>query len=226
MYHDRSLTFSSKREPKRNVGSGFERACDPSLVVLSLAAMMMQDLDHRFIWRPQVDYPSSPTTPTTPPTAAPATLSTHPLPLPNPHSHHHHTHHHHPIINAAPAPTAAIDASPPPPPPPPQQQNQSTASSPSSPSSPPFEDEPLYVNSKQYTRIIKRRIARARLEEIHRMSKQRKVRVCVCISLSSRPPQIFFFSNCSFYFNDKSHICMNRDTSTPCVDPAAQGADS
>ncbi|KAF7315323.1 hypothetical protein MIND_00046900 [Mycena indigotica] len=36
------------------------------------------------------------------------------------------------------------------------------------------DDEPLYVNAKQYMRIIKRRIARARLEELHRLSRQRK----------------------------------------------------
>ncbi|SGY44084.1 BQ5605_C001g00113 [Microbotryum silenes-dioicae] len=35
-------------------------------------------------------------------------------------------------------------------------------------------DEPLYVNAKQYHRIIKRRAARARLEEMGRLSRQRK----------------------------------------------------
>lgn len=40
---------------------------------------------------------------------------------------------------------------------------------------PPLDEEPLYVNAKQYNRILKRRIARARLEELHRLSKQRKV---------------------------------------------------
>ena len=38
------------------------------------------------------------------------------------------------------------------------------------------DEEPLYVNAKQYYRILKRRIARARLEEVHRLSRQRKVR--------------------------------------------------
>ncbi|EJD37966.1 hypothetical protein AURDEDRAFT_32547, partial [Auricularia subglabra TFB-10046 SS5] len=37
-----------------------------------------------------------------------------------------------------------------------------------------LDDEPLYVNAKQYNRIIKRRLARARLEELHRLSRQRK----------------------------------------------------
>ncbi|KAF8629166.1 hypothetical protein AX17_005751 [Amanita inopinata Kibby_2008] len=38
----------------------------------------------------------------------------------------------------------------------------------------PLDEEPLYVNAKQYYRILKRRIARARLEEVHRLSRQRK----------------------------------------------------
>ena len=38
-----------------------------------------------------------------------------------------------------------------------------------------LDEEPLYVNAKQYYRILKRRVARARLEEVHRLSKQRKV---------------------------------------------------
>ncbi|THH15468.1 hypothetical protein EW146_g5012 [Bondarzewia mesenterica] len=38
----------------------------------------------------------------------------------------------------------------------------------------PIDDEPLYVNAKQYYRILKRRVARARLEEVHRLSRQRK----------------------------------------------------
>lgn len=36
------------------------------------------------------------------------------------------------------------------------------------------DDEPLYVNAKQYHRILKRRAARARLEEHNRLAKQRK----------------------------------------------------
>ncbi|EJU04469.1 hypothetical protein DACRYDRAFT_48176 [Dacryopinax primogenitus] len=37
-----------------------------------------------------------------------------------------------------------------------------------------MDEEPLYVNAKQYHRILKRRVARARLEELHRLSKERK----------------------------------------------------
>ena len=40
-----------------------------------------------------------------------------------------------------------------------------------------LDEEPLYVNAKQYYRILKRRVARARLEEVHRLSKQRKARL-------------------------------------------------
>ncbi|KAG2150802.1 CCAAT-binding transcription factor (CBF-B/NF-YA) subunit B-domain-containing protein [Suillus clintonianus] len=36
------------------------------------------------------------------------------------------------------------------------------------------DEEPLYVNAKQYFRILKRRVARARLDEVHRLSRQRK----------------------------------------------------
>ncbi|KAI7868352.1 CCAAT-binding transcription factor (CBF-B/NF-YA) subunit B-domain-containing protein [Spinellus fusiger] len=35
-------------------------------------------------------------------------------------------------------------------------------------------EEPLYVNAKQYHRILKRRAARARLEELNKIAKARK----------------------------------------------------
>lgn len=47
------------------------------------------------------------------------------------------------------------------------------------------EDEPLYVNAKQYHRILKRRVARARLEEMGRLSRQRKVRSVSLSAVSS-----------------------------------------
>lgn len=43
------------------------------------------------------------------------------------------------------------------------------------PTDQPIDEEPLYVNAKQYFRILKRRVARTRLEELHRLSRQRKV---------------------------------------------------
>jgi hypothetical protein len=51
-----------------------------------------------------------------------------------------------------------------------------------------IDDEPLYVNAKQYYRILKRRVARARLEEVHRLSRQRKVRRQFICSLSHAYP--------------------------------------
>jgi hypothetical protein len=41
----------------------------------------------------------------------------------------------------------------------------------------PTEEEPLYVNAKQYNRILKRRAARAKLESEGRIPRERKVRL-------------------------------------------------
>lgn len=46
-------------------------------------------------------------------------------------------------------------------------------------------DEPLYVNAKQYERILKRRAQRQRLEELGKVAKARKVRP---LSDSLSPP--------------------------------------
>ena len=51
----------------------------------------------------------------------------------------------------------------------------SAAPSQSSASSEPTEEEPLYVNAKQYNRILKRRAARAKLEAEGRIPRERKV---------------------------------------------------
>lgn len=42
------------------------------------------------------------------------------------------------------------------------------------PATQPADEEPLYVNAKQYHRILKRRAARAKLEEMNRVAKARK----------------------------------------------------
>lgn len=52
-----------------------------------------------------------------------------------------------------------------------------TAPSQSTASSEPTEEEPLYVNAKQYNRILKRRAARAKLEAEGRIPRERKVSV-------------------------------------------------
>lgn len=46
------------------------------------------------------------------------------------------------------------------------------------------DEEPLYVNAKQYGRIVKRRAARARLEELNQLIRERKVGLVVYTELS------------------------------------------
>lgn len=72
------------------------------------------------------------------------------------------------------------------------------------------DEEPLYVNANQYFRILKRRVARARLEEVHRLSRQRKVCLLLPSTLSLTPYA--------------SPISTSHDTNMRCVvpvDPAA-----
>lgn len=51
------------------------------------------------------------------------------------------------------------------------------------------DQEPLYVNAKQYHRIVKRRAARARLEELNRLVRSRKV----CLLLLPLPLLVLDF---------------------------------
>jgi hypothetical protein len=74
---------------------------------------------------------------------------------------------------------------------------------------PNVDEEPLYVNAKQYFRILKRRVARARLEEVHRLSRQRKVRLSFHLMSPLIPPL-------------PSLISMNLATSMRCAVPVAQ----
>lgn len=80
-----------------------------------------------------------------------------------------------------------------------------------------MDEEPLYVNAKQYYRILKRRVARARLDEVHKLAKQRKVRPTPIVRNSSTDrlfPPVRIQTCCS-------HICTNRATNMLCGDPGA-----
>lgn len=94
------------------------------------------------------------------------------------------------------------------------------------------EHEPLYVNAKQYHRILKRRMARARLEEMGRLSRQRKVssvasasrhRVAAdpCFRSLPRP-----YHSCYPLHPSLSRTCTNRATSTRCAARAGPAAAS
>ncbi|KAG8727551.1 Transcriptional activator, partial [Ceratobasidium sp. 423] len=75
----------------------------------------------------------------------------------------------------APPPTAPPAFAQPEPPAPPAESGSSTSPATAEQEDPEaLDEEPLYVNAKQYHRILKRRGARARLEEVHRLSKERK----------------------------------------------------
>ncbi|ORX59801.1 hypothetical protein DM01DRAFT_1333252 [Hesseltinella vesiculosa] len=54
------------------------------------------------------------------------------------------------------------------------QYNHPTAAAAAAAPAPAQEEEPLYVNAKQYHRILKRRAARLKLEEMNRIAKSRK----------------------------------------------------
>jgi nuclear transcription factor Y alpha len=56
-----------------------------------------------------------------------------------------------------------------------QMQTSNTTQNQTAVASEPAEEEPLYVNAKQYNRILKRRAARAKLESEGRIPRERKV---------------------------------------------------
>lgn len=69
-------------------------------------------------------------------------------------------------------------------------------------------EEPLYVNAKQYHRILKRRMARARLEELNRLVRSRKVSSLSTLFLS--------------LLLTPSPTCTSPDTVTPARAPVAR----
>ena len=70
------------------------------------------------------------------------------------------------------------------------------------------EEEPLYVNAKQYNRILKRRAARAKLEAEGRIPRERKVRL-VLKKIDSKIFDLFFFKR-KFLHESRHRHAMNR----------------
>ena len=64
----------------------------------------------------------------------------------------------------------------------------------------PTEEEPLYVNAKQYNRILKRRAARAKLEAEGRIPRERKVSHRID-TIDNILGLIVFFSSVNFFMN-------------------------
>ncbi len=73
----------------------------------------------------------------------------------------------------------------------------SAAQSQTTSASEPTEEEPLYVNAKQYNRILKRRAARAKLEAEGRIPRERKV----CSEKISLKNNSINFCSVNFFMN-------------------------
>jgi len=56
-------------------------------------------------------------------------------------------------------------------------------------------DQPLYVNAKQYHRILKRRQARAKLEAAGKIPKERRVSELPCMSVCSSSVDVGLVGN-------------------------------
>lgn len=84
------------------------------------------------------------------------------------------------------------------------------------------EHAPLYVNAKQYHRILKRRQARARLEEMGRLSRERKVSLPLLSTELSLTHT--YCHSCTLSTSPISLTYTNLATNTPCDAHAVQVA--